>query len=227
MTRHFQNEISRLKRKVLHLTAMVEESLSTAVKAVQNFDPDQARKVIVGDEEVDRLEVELEEDVLKILALYQPVAIDLRFIISALKINNDLERIADLAVNIAEEAVRLSERPRVAIPFDLPMMLDRARAMVRKSADSLVDLDPDLAHGVCCDDDELDALHRSAIAGVEQQLLLDVDHAPALISQLNIARNLERIGDHATNIAEDVIYMVEGEIVRHRSLEDRLPQSKR
>ena len=216
MTKHFQNEIDRIKRKFLHVTALVEESLFSAVKAVQNLDANQAQEIVNGDEKIDQLEVELEEDFLKILALYQPVAIDLRFIIAALKINNDLERIADLAVNIAEEAIRLSRLPQVSIPFDLPRMLEQTKSMVHKSADSLVDLNPALAYEVCNDDDELDDLNRAARKSVEKQLGRNPQHTPALISQLNIARNLERIGDHATNIAEDVIYMVDGEIVRHR-----------
>ncbi len=220
MTKHFQNEIDRLKRKFLHLTALVEESLLAAVRAVENLDAKQAHDVILNDEKIDQLEVEMEEDFLKVLALYQPVAIDLRFIVAALKINNDLERIADLGTNIAEEAMRLAKLPLVPVPFDLPKMLECTKKMVHKSADSLVDLDSQLAYEVCSDDDELDDLNCIAISSVEEQLKSCPEHASALISHLSIARNLERIGDHATNIAEDVIYMVDGEIVRHR-LSDR------
>jgi phosphate transport system protein len=220
MTKHFQNEIDRIKQRFLHLTALVEESLLSAVKAVQNLDSPLAKEVVIGDEKIDQNEVELEEDFLKILALYQPVAIDLRFIIAALKINNDLERIADLAVNIAQEAVRLSRLPKVSIPFDLPRMLDRTVSMVHQSADSLVDLNAVLAYEVCNADDELDDLNRQARKAVVKKLQSSPQHASSLISQLAIASNLERIGDHATNIAEDVIYMIDGEIVRHRLAEE-------
>ncbi|MFH1686108.1 MAG: phosphate signaling complex protein PhoU [bacterium] len=216
MTKYFQKEIEQLKKRVLHLTAKVEESLQMAVSSVEDLDANLAAQVVAGDAEIDRLEVELEEECLKNLALHQPVAIDLRFLVAALKINSDLERIADLAVNIAEEAIRLAKFDKVVRPYNLTDMLNRVMWMVHKSADSLVNLDPELGRAVCAADNEVDQLHRDAAASVVRTLKRHPEQAPALISLLDIARNLERIADHATNIAEDVIYMVNGEIIRHQ-----------
>ena len=217
MTKRFQNEIERLKRQVLHLTAKVEESLQAAVRSVQELDVRLAQRVIDGDTEIDRLEVELEEECLKILALHQPVAIDLRFLVAALKINSDLERIGDLAVNIAQRTQRIAEVRVGPPPFDLSVMLNQTMAMVQTSADSLVRMDPELARRVLAADDEIDHCHRQAFKAVEERLNENPAASSYYINLLSISRNLERIGDHATNIAEDVIYMVNGDIVRHRA----------
>lgn len=222
MTKHFQKEIDALKRRVLFLTAKVEEALQAAVTSVVERDAGLAENVITEDAEIDRLEVELEEECLKILALHQPVAIDLRFVVAALKINSDLERIGDLAVNIAQQTRRMTGVRIGQPPFDLAEMLDKAMAMVKQSADALVDLDADAARRVCEADDELDDCHHAAIVAVENSVREDPDQAAYYLSLLSISRNLERIGDHATNIGEDVIYMVEGEIVRHKYAEQSL-----
>ncbi len=216
MTRPFQKEIEKLKKKVLQVTAMVEESLQASVKSVTERDADLAQKVICRDREIDLMEVELEEECLKILALHQPVAIDLRFVIAALKINNDLERIGDLAVNIAKLLPGIAGVSEKRVPFDLPAMLSLAMDMVKRSSDALVGMDVEIARGVCEADDDLDDLHREARRVVEIEIQKAPDLAGYYLSLLLISRNLERIGDHATNIAEDVIYMVEGEIIRHR-----------
>jgi phosphate transport system protein len=216
MTQHFLKEIELLKRKVLHLAATVEENLRQAMKAVTERDRDLARAVVERDVLIDQMEVELEEDCLKILALHQPVAIDLRFLIAAMKINNDLERIGDLAVNIAQITPALAELDYRDQPFDLDRMLDLALAMVQESADSLVDMDAGKAREVCENDDELDDLHHQSMAAVEEKIQQIPEATHYYIRLMRIARHLERIGDHATNIAEDVIYMVNGEIVRHR-----------
>ena len=216
MTRPFQKEIDRLKRRVLQLTAVVEDNLRASVRSVIERDADLADRVVEEDNEIDQMEVELEEECLKILALHQPVAIDLRFVIAALKINNDLERIGDLAVNIAKLLPMLLPVSERKVPFDLPAMLQLALSMVQRSADSLVDLDVDGARAVCESDDELDDMHYEARDAVEQEIQRNPDLTGYYLSLLLISRNLERIGDHATNIAEDVIYMVEGEIIRHR-----------
>lgn len=217
MTRHFQNEIERLKKKILFLATMVEEALQNAVTAVNNTDDYLATQVINSDSDIDTLEIEVEEECLKILALHQPVAADLRYVVAVLKINNDLERIADLAVNIAKRAKERSVRKPAKAPFDLSAMLDAVVDMVRDSVDSLVRKDVSLAQQVCDDDDRVDNLHESAFRTVEQEIVKDPKGASGLINILSVSRNLERIADHATNIAEDVIYMIEGEIVRHRS----------
>jgi len=215
MTKHFQHELDRLRQKVLHLTAKVEENLRRSVEAVTERNVEVASRVIETDTEIDRIEVEVEEECLKILALHQPVASDLRYVIAVLKINNDLERIGDLAVNIAKRARSLDRDEPSLVPFDLNAMLSLAVDMVRRSADALVQSDDTIAEGVCRADNELDDMHEEAYRAVKEQ----IGKNPALVefytSLLGVSRNLERIGDHATNIAEDVIYMVRGEIIRH------------
>jgi phosphate transport system protein len=216
MTIHLRNEIERLKKKFLALSAYVEASVHNAVKAIAERDAALANKVIENDSEIDQMEVEVEEDCLKILALHQPVAIDLRFLIAVLKINNDLERIGDLAVNIAEGAVFLANEESIEIPFDLVNMADKVKSMLKKSIDALVNLDSQLAREVCQADDEIDSLHRQMYRLIEENLAKYPDRTDRLIRFLSSSRQLERIADHATNIAEDVIYMTEGEIYRHR-----------
>ncbi len=217
MTKHFQNEIERLKKKILFLAALVEESLRGAVKSITEDDINLADKIVKSDQEIDSLEVEVEEECLKILALHQPVAADLRYVIAVLKINNDLERIADLAANIAKRTPTLSRRrDSVIIPFDLTSMLDHVLSMVRESVTALVTNDVAKANQVCIDDDVVDTQHSEAFHIIRDHLHTNPDAIDYLLSLLNVSRNLERIADHATNIAEDVIYMIEGDIVRHR-----------
>ena len=176
-----------------------------------------AREVRQRDADVDQREVEVEEECLKILALYQPVAVDLRFIVSALKINNDLERIGDLAVNIARKARALAAVPPVAIPFDLAGMSEKTQAMLRDSLDAMVNLDAKLASEVCGRDDEIDRMKRDIRRQVEEMIAADPAQTKVLLRLLAVSRNLERIADLATNIAEDVIYMVDGKIIRHHN----------
>ncbi len=216
MPKHFNRETRNLKKKLLALSAVVEERVRQSVESAVRRDTDMARKVYEGDFEIDRAEVEVEEECLKILALYQPVAIDLRFIVAVLKINNDLERIGDLAVNIAEKARILSNLPPVENAFDILAMADKVRVMLELSLDSLVNMDPSLAAKVCAADDEVDDLNRSMLDLVREEIEKRPERAGYLITLLLISRHLERIADLATNIAEDVIYMVEGEIFRHR-----------
>ncbi len=216
MTKRFINEIDKLKKKILQLTAMVEGNLQKAVKAVTEFDTKLAELVIEYDNQIDSFEVEVEEECLKILALHQPVAADLRYVIASLKINNDLERIGDLAVNIAKRTIRIQKHNNIQIPFDLSGMLKLTTKMVKKSTDSLIANDSQLARQVCFDDDEIDDLHKNSINILKEKIKQDPKLIDYYISLLNVSRNLERIADHATNIAEDVIYNVEGEIVRHK-----------
>jgi len=216
MTKHFENEIDRLRAKILHLTAMVEESLRRAVSSITEHDAALAKQVIEGDIEIDRIEVEVEEECLKILALHQPVASDLRYVVAALKINNDLERIGDLAVNIAKRARDIAQSDPPPVPFDLSAMLAIALDMVRRSADALVNSDAEGAHAVCEADNEIDDLHKGAYDAVHKEIQARPDLVGYYMSLLGVSRNLERIADHATNIAEDVIYMVRGDIIRHR-----------
>jgi len=216
MTKHLRNEIERLKKKILTLSAKVEESVHVAVKSFIDNDKQLARRGMKADDEIDLMEVEVEEDCLKILALHQPVANDLRFIIAVLKINNDLERIGDLASNIAGGTVQLACREKVEIPFDLYKMSDKVKLMLKNSIDSLVNLDAGLAHEVCLADDEIDDLHRQMYKIIEGKIPQYPNELECLIRFLSTSRQLERIADHVTNIAEDVIYMIEGEIYRHR-----------
>ena len=216
MTRHFQTEIDRLKKRILLLAAMVEENLHKAVKAVTEHDLPLANEVIETDLKIDAQEIEVEEDCLKILALHQPVAADLRYVVATMKINNDLERIADLAVNIAERAKSLSSHRRVHVPFDLPAMLEATVLLVQKSVDALVKQDPAVAHQVIVEDDRVDDFHRVAFQSIREDIGKQPERVEPLLNLLSVSKNLERIADHATNIAEDVIYMIEGEIVRHQ-----------
>lgn len=215
MNSHLTQALEELKRKIFTLVAMVEDSLTAAVKSVQNRDEDTARKVIELDAEIDDMEVSVEEECLKLLALHQPVAIDLRFIIAVLKLNNDLERIGDLAVNIAERSVYISKMPVVPTPFDFDDMAAKAAKMLKNSIDSLINSDPELAAKVCEADDEVDAINRDVYRQVKDAIKKHPEHLDALINLLSVSRHLERIADHATNIAEDVIYLVKGDIVRH------------
>ncbi len=217
MTLHLQRALDALKKKLLSLSAVVEESVEKAVRSVVEHDRELAEEVIRDDPSVDRKEVDLEEECLKTLALHQPVAIDLRFVIALLKINNDLERIGDLAVNIAEQSTFLATRPQSNIPFDFPTMAEKARWMLGRSMDALVNLDAGLAQEVCAADDEVDAINREMYGQVQDGIRENPQHMGRLIRLLEVSRNLERIADHATNIAEDVIYMVEGRIIRHRA----------
>jgi len=217
VARHMEREIERLKKMILSLSAFVEEDVERAVRSVAERDTELAQGVIGADPDIDRTEVDVEEECLKILALHQPVAIDLRFIVAVLKINTDLERIGDLAVNIAERAVFLNAQPEVPTPFDFPGMARKARAMLRRSLDALVTMNAEIAWQVCAADDEVDEINRKMYVQVEDGIRQHPDQIDSLIHMLSISRHLERIADHATNIAEDVIYMIDGDIVRHRT----------
>lgn len=225
MPKRIQREIEKLKQKILALSAIVEERVHWAVRALQERDAQLAQEVIDRDPEIDQLEVDLEEECLKILALYQPVAIDLRFIIAVLKINSDLERIGDLAVDIAERAVFLASQEKIETPLDFPQMVEKTKRMLQKSLDSLLNLDAKTALEVCASDDEVDAINRQMYRKIEEMILKHPEQIDTYIHLLSASRHLERIADHTTNIAEDVIYLVTGDIVRHRA-EDYLQQAK-
>lgn len=212
----FMKEVDDLKRQILVLSAQVEESVILAVKALLTRDEELARQVIRGDFDVDQAEVEVEEEALKILALHQPVAADLRFLTAVLKINNDLERIGDLATNIAKRAVNIARQPVLIMPEELSDAATRVRDMVRNSLNAFVNFDAVPARAVCSSDDEVDHLCRGVRQSVEDQIRKNPESLSACLDMLLASRNIERIGDHATNIAEDVVYLVEGIIVRHR-----------
>lgn len=211
-----QNDIERLKKRVVALATLVEERMRLSVKAIECRDSALAEQVIEGDLEIDNLEVDLEEECLKILALHQPVADDLRYIVAVLKMNNDLERIGDLAVNIAERTQLLTQHTHIQIPFDYFTMAQSAQEMLEKSLDALVNRDLDLAYEVCAQDDDVDFMKSAMQTLFASQIRQNPEPVEALISLFLVSRHLERIADHATNIAEDVIYMISGQIHRHR-----------
>jgi phosphate transport system protein len=212
---HLDREIELLKAKTLSLAARVEESLRHSLKSVRDRDRNLAARVVEGDAVIDQLEVALEEECLKALALYQPVARDLRFIVSVIKVTNELERIGDLAADIAERASTMEAEGHEALPPSLTQMSLKVQAMLKKSLDSLVNSDVELARDVCRSDDEVDELHAGMFDLVQSAMREQPDRIPHYLPFLSISRYLERIGDHATNIAEDVIYSVQGRIVRH------------
>ncbi|MDL2123289.1 MAG: phosphate signaling complex protein PhoU [Deltaproteobacteria bacterium] len=215
MTIHFQRELEKIKKRILSLGAMVEERVRMVIRALETRDGDAAKKIIISDHEIDEMEVEIEEECLKILALYQPVAIDLRFLAAVIKINNDLERVADEAVNIAERVQVIAKRQRLDVPFNHSLMAEKSEFMLKKSLDAFVNMDVDIALRVCALDDEVDNMLNEAYDVVKHAIGEHPDRVSYLINLLLVSRHLERIADHATNIAEEVIYLVEGEIVRH------------
>jgi phosphate transport system protein len=212
-----QKDVENLKSKLLTLCATVEKALCLAVQSVKERDAKLARNVIDDDIHIDQQEVDVEEECLKILALHQPVAIDLRFIITSLKINNDLERIGDLAVNIAERSEYLASQEPISMPFDFDAMAEKTQWMLTESLDSLVDMDGIRAFNVLAADDQVDAINREMYKQIEAATVAHPSWTGRLLHLLSISRHLERVADHTTNIAEDVIYMVEGKIVRHKA----------
>jgi phosphate transport system protein len=211
-----QREIDSLKGRTVLLCALVERSLREAITAFRELDPSRAAEVIDGDDRIDQAEVEVEEECLKILALHQPVATDLRLIVAIIKLNNDLERIGDLAVDIAERAVHLADLDPLPVPRQIHVLADKVQAMLRQALDAFVNLDAPAARAVCAADDEVDRLHRQMFDHVEALMAATPSRTRDFINVLSVSRYLERIADHATNIAEDVVYTVDGVIVRHR-----------
>jgi phosphate transport system protein len=216
MTKHFRKELESIKKRILTLGSMVEDLVHDSVKAVDRIDADLADQIIKKDSEIDETEVDIEEECLKVLALHQPVAVDLRFIIAVIKINNELERIGDQAVNIAQRVQVIAKRPKPPFRFDYSDMGEKAQKMLRMSLDALVNLDLDLAYRVITMDDEVDQIKSDAYDKIKQAIKDLPERVGYYINLLLISRHLERLADHATNIAEEVIYLVEGEIFRHK-----------
>ncbi|VEN74567.1 Phosphate-specific transport system accessory protein PhoU [Candidatus Desulfarcum epimagneticum] len=213
--RHFRRELEAIKKKILTLGAVVEGRLRKAIEAVAENDLKTAGWIAASDYEVDEMEVEIEEECLKIIALHQPVAVDLRFLAAVIKINSDLERIADLTVNIARRVQVVSQHNPLEKFMDYANMGEKVKYMLSKSLDALVHLDSEAARMVGDMDDEVDDLRNLAYKRIKTALKKNPEMAGRLINYYLISRHLERIADHATNIAEDVIYMIDGEIVRH------------
>jgi phosphate transport system protein len=213
--RHLQRETDKLKRRVLALGGIVEGNLRLAFQAIEQRDAVKARRAVATDALVDQHEVEIEEECLKVLALYQPVAGDLRFVAAVIKINSELERIGDLAANIGERALQLLDEHPVPVPGGVAVMADRSEAILSSALDAFVRQDSETARDVLAADDEIDSLYAALIEELKALIRDDPEHLDATVLLFNIARYLERLADHATNIAEDVLYLVEGEIQRH------------
>ncbi len=216
MSKHLNVDLERLHRSLLRMAGYVEDAVVTAAAALQTRDPDACARVVAGDADIDRLENEVHDECLKILALHQPVAVDLRRISAVLMITTDLERIGDLAVGIAERAAVVSRPPHVPIPEAIGGMTRRTLEMLRASLDAFVNLDPTGAVRVIRADDDVDHDNAEIIAGLIARMQADPDLVEPALSLFTAVRNLERIADHATNIAEDVVYLVKGEMVRHK-----------
>jgi len=217
MSLHLNRDLDKLQKRILSLAGDVEAFVEKTISALFNRDADLARQLMDGDSAIDAEENLIEEDCLKILALHQPVAIDLRRVATILKINSDLERMADLAGNIAERVNSLSrlESP-VPIPAGLRTMADLASSMTRDALDAFVNLDASAAKRVCRMDDSLDRYNTEIILEVIEYMKKSPENVEPGLNLFSVVRQLERIGDHATNIAEDVVYLVEGSIIRHR-----------
>lgn len=215
---HLHREIDKLKKKILAMSVQVLEAIAQAVKSLNSRDLQLAEKIMQADDELDQMELDIEEDCLKILALYNPVAQDLRFVVAVLKINNDLERMADQAANIAERARFLALHENVNIPSDLSDLASIVQKMLENTLTALMQRDKEMAWEVIRTDDQADAIHRKMYELVQENMRRYPDQIECQINIISVSRNLERIADQITNIAEDIIYMVEGRLVRHSGL---------
>ena len=226
MAKHLERDLDNLQRDLVALASLVEAAIHKAIRALQDRNPRLAQEVINGDPQIDSEENHIEEECLKILALHQPVAIDLRRIAAAMMINIDLERMGDLAEEIAERAIHLSRPPLLSIPSKLQRMTDLTTMMVHQSLDSFVNLHSEQAKQVMRMDDEVDRYNSEIIQEIVHAMQKSPELIDAGLSMFSATRHLERIADHATNIAEDVVYLVEGEIVRHRAVADPLEPAR-
>jgi phosphate transport system protein len=215
MSKHLERDLEELHGETLALVSTVEEAILKAICALQDRDTELACQVISGDDPIDWQENRIEEECLKMLALHQPVAVDLRRIIVVLKINTELERMADLAGDIAERALRLAELAPMKVPEKLQQMTELTTGMVRQSLEAFDRLDAGKARRVCRVDDEVDRYNAEIIQELIGTMHSSQEMIEPALSLFSATRHLERIADHATNIAEEVIYLVEGEIVRH------------
>jgi len=209
---HLRRQVDRLKKQILTLGGIVEQSFHDAVRAVEQRDPTFADKVIENEERIDAMESEIEEECLAALALHQPVAFDLRYIIAILKMSNDLERVGDMAEKIARQAKYLASEEEIDhLPFDLPGMANAVQTMLKNSLDAVVNVDTKLAESVIADDDSVDTQHRRMFDQVEDLLREHPHQISQYLHLMHISRHLERVGDKAVNIAKDVLYMADAE----------------
>jgi phosphate transport system protein len=215
MERHLDQDLDRVRQMLLRMGGMVEGMVARATQALTERDARLCTEVIEGDREVDQLEIEIDESCHSILGRKQPTAVDLRFLVAVMKINSDLERIGDSAVNIAQSVEQINDQPPLKPYIDLPHLSELVQKMVRNSLDAFVRRDVELATEVCQSDDEVDGLYKQIFRELLTYMIEDPKTVSRALHLLLISRNLERIADHATNIAEDVIYYVEGRDIRH------------
>ena len=216
MTKHFEKDLTRLNERISYLGSMVVDSAAKSTVMLQNFDLSIVDEILDSEVAINEMEVEIENECLKLLALHQPVAADLRFLIVVLKVNNDLERMGDQVVNIAERVRFLKDQPRVVSDIDLVKMGEIGSRMARLAITALTMRDPDIARDVLAMDDELNVLHARSFQVLQDAMEKNTEMIAPAISYMTISSNLERLGDLATNIAEEIIFMQEGEVIRHQ-----------
>jgi phosphate transport system protein len=214
---HFQKELQKLKEDLLKMSALVEEAISTSIQSLVKRDSDLAKKTFKGEDEINRMEIDIEDTCLKLLALMHPMAADLRFITSAMKIITDLERMGDQAVNIAERAISLNQEPQLKPYIDIPKMADITQSMVKDVLDAFVNSDSKLARSVCERDDMVDGLNDQVFRELLTYMMSDPQTITRAVPLMIVSRCLERIADHATNIAEDVIFLVDARVIKHHA----------
>jgi phosphate transport system protein len=219
--RPFDEELKELKEKLLEMASRAEEQIGLAVRSLKERRQAMACEVLEREEAINRLDIEVDEMAMRMLALRQPMAADLRFITSAMKISSDLERIGDLAVNIAERTLEILKYPQLKPLIDIPRMAELAQAMVRDALNSFISGDADLARNVCQRDDEVDKLNHQIFRELLTYMMEDPETITRAVDLILVGRHLERIADHATNIGEDVIYMVKGKTIKHHIEEGR------
>jgi phosphate transport system protein len=216
--RRFDEELNALKERILRMGALVEIQVASAIKALVERDTELAKTVIATDHQVNAYDVEIDEECIRLLALRQPTASDLRFITTAMKISTDLERMSDLAEDICERAVELADEPQLKPYIDIPRMAERARQMVKEALDAFVNRNADLARKVCRDDAFVDELTSQIFRELLSFMIEDPQTIRRAIRITFVAKYIERIADHATNVAEMVVYLVEGKIIRHTTV---------
>ena len=218
---HFQKELEALKENLLKMAAVVEEAIRNSVQSLVKRDSDLARKAFEVEDRINKMELTIDDMCLKLLALRQPMATDLRFITSAMKITTDLERMGDQAVNISERALSLNQEPQIKPYLDIPRMAEIAQSMVKDVLDAFVNRDPKLARSVCARDDVVDGLNDQVVRELTTYMVSDPKTITRSVHLMIVARCLERIADHATNIAEDVIFMVDALVIKHHADEKK------
>jgi phosphate transport system protein len=215
--RHFVEELEQLKTKLLEMSSLVEAAIQRSISAVIHKDRSAAEEVFRNEARINEIEIEIDEFAINLLALQQPMAADLRLIVAALKINTDLERMGDLSVNIAQRARSLMEEPVIKPMIDIPHIAGLVQSMVRKALDAFVNRDPDLARSVLASDDAVDSLRTACYHELVSFMEKDPQNIKQALDLLAVTRNLERIADHSTNVAEDVLFLVKGVDVRHHA----------